>query len=156
LVSCTLQIIKLSYTILLLSPILIAPQILVFIGFLRVRYGFVWGFLLHALHNCICRYRHPFYVSAFGNNKYRNPFYSIKIEETNDFHDSSTFKIYSIAYKNVNLKTTLSNLLLINEILIDTNNEKQLNKTINFNFKNKSKDSSIYKSYCFKSISQKL
>jgi hypothetical protein len=62
----------------------------------------------------------------------------------------------SIAYKNVNLKTTLSNLLLINEILIDTNNEKQLNKTINFNFKNKSKDSSIYKSYCFKSISQKL
>jgi hypothetical protein len=51
--------------------------------------------------------------------------------------------------KNVNLKTTLSNLLLINEILIDTNNEKQLKKTINFNFKNKSKDSSIHKSYCF-------
>jgi hypothetical protein len=45
---------KLSYTILLLSPILIAPQILVgSIGFLRVRYGFVWGFLLHALHNAV-------------------------------------------------------------------------------------------------------
>jgi hypothetical protein len=45
---------KLSYTILLLSPILIAPQILVgLLLVLRVRYGFVWGFLLHALHNAV-------------------------------------------------------------------------------------------------------
>lgn len=141
---------KLSYTILLLSPILIAPQILVglFIGFLRVRYGFVWGFLLHALHNAVFVGIGILSMSQHSeiiNTETR--FYSIKIEETNDFHDSSTLKNYpdSIAYKNVNLKTTLSNLLLINEILIDTNNEKQLNKTINFNFKNKSKDSSTTK-----------
>jgi membrane protease YdiL (CAAX protease family) len=141
---------KLSYTILLLSPILIAPQILVglFIGFLRVRYGFVWGFLLHALHNAVfvgIGILSMSHHSEIINKETR--FYSIKIEETNDFHGSSTLKNYpdSIAYKNVNLKTTLSNLLLINEILIGTNDEKQLNKTINFNFKNKSKDSSLTK-----------
>jgi membrane protease YdiL (CAAX protease family) len=141
---------KLSYTILLLSPILIAPQILVglFIGFLRVRYGFVWGFLLHALHNAVfvgIGILSMSHHSEIINTETR--FYSIKIEETNDFHGSSTLKNYpdSIAYKNVNLKTTLSNLLLINEILIGTNDEKQLNKTINFNFKNKSKDSSLTK-----------
>lgn len=138
---------KLSYTILLLSPILIAPQILLglFIGFLRVRYGFVWGYLLHALHNAV--FISIGILSMSNHSEIINKetrLYSIKIEESNDFHGSSTLKNYpdSIAYKNINLKTTLSNLLLINEILIDTNNEKQLNKTINFNFKNKSKDSS--------------
>jgi hypothetical protein len=99
---------KLSYTILLLSPILIAPQILVgLLLVLRVRYGFVWGFLLHALHNAVfVGIGILFYVSAFGNNKYRNPFYSIKIEETNDFHDSVILKNYpdSIAYKTLILK----------------------------------------------------
>jgi uncharacterized protein (TIGR03435 family) len=138
---------KLSYTILLLSPILIAPQILLglFIGFLRVRYGFVWGYLLHALHNAV--FISIGILSMSNHSEIINTetrLYSIKIEETNDLHGSSTLKNYpdSIAYKNVNLKTTLSNLLQINEILIDTNDEKQLNKTINFNFKNKSKDSS--------------
>jgi hypothetical protein len=45
---------------------------------------FVWGFLLHALHNAVFVGIGILHVSAFGNNKYRNPFYSIKIEETND------------------------------------------------------------------------
>jgi membrane protease YdiL (CAAX protease family) len=46
---------KFSYTILLLSPILVAPQIVLglFIGFLRVRYGFILGFLLHVIHNAL-------------------------------------------------------------------------------------------------------
>jgi membrane protease YdiL (CAAX protease family) len=46
---------KFSYLILLLSPILVAPQIVLglFIGFLRVRYGFILGFLLHVIHNAL-------------------------------------------------------------------------------------------------------
>jgi hypothetical protein len=85
---------KLSYTILLLSPILIAPQILVvLLVFLEFVMGLFGVFCFMRFTMLYCRYRHPFYVSAFGNNKYRNPFYSIKIEETNDFHDSVLLKI---------------------------------------------------------------
>jgi len=34
-------------------PVLVLPQIVIglLLGFVRLRYGFVWGFLLHALHN---------------------------------------------------------------------------------------------------------
>lgn len=44
-----------SLGVLLLSPLLVAPQFMMgaMAGFLRVRYGFVWAFLLHALHNLI-------------------------------------------------------------------------------------------------------
>jgi len=150
---------KLSYTILLLSPILIAPQILVglFIGFLRVRYGFVWGFLLHALHNALFV---GITILSLSNQPIKlnteTPLYSIKIEETNDLRGSSTLQNYpdSIAYKNVNLKTTLSHLLQTNEILIKTNDEKQLNKTINLNFKNKSKNSSQTKNIAVNQLAQ--
>lgn len=39
--------------ILLAAPILIAPQIVLgfFLAFLRIRYGFIWCFFLHGLHN---------------------------------------------------------------------------------------------------------
>ncbi len=38
-----------------LSPVLVAPQFVVglFCGYLRVKYGFIWGFYLHALHNLV-------------------------------------------------------------------------------------------------------
>lgn len=40
---------------LLVSPLLVAPQFVMgaLAGFLRVRFGFVWAFLLHALHNFV-------------------------------------------------------------------------------------------------------
>lgn len=44
-----------STALLLVSPLLVAPQFVMgcIAGFLRVRYGFVWAFLLHALHNAL-------------------------------------------------------------------------------------------------------
>lgn len=44
-----------SHRLLFLAPLLMAPQFIVglFNGYLRVKYGLVWGFYLHALHNLI-------------------------------------------------------------------------------------------------------
>ena len=44
---------EMTNEVLLVAPLLVLPQIVVglLLGFLRVRYGFFWGFLLHALHN---------------------------------------------------------------------------------------------------------
>jgi len=44
-----------SATILALSPLLVSPQISVgvFLGFIRVKFGFLWAVLLHATYNLI-------------------------------------------------------------------------------------------------------
>ncbi len=44
-----------SHSLLLFAPIVVLPQLIVglFMGFLRVKHGFIWGFFLHALHNTI-------------------------------------------------------------------------------------------------------
>lgn len=46
---------KLSLSLLIFSPLVVAPQIFlgVNIGYLRVRYGFGWGLLLHIVHNIV-------------------------------------------------------------------------------------------------------
>ncbi len=140
-----------SYTILLLSPILVAPQIILglIIGYVRVRNGFVSGLLMHSLHNAFFIGIPLFFM--FNDTEKLNAetsLYSIKIEETNDIAIPSTQKNYSdsIVYKNVSLKTTLTYLLNTNEILLKTNDKEMLDNTLNLNFKNKSKDSSRTKS----------
>lgn len=44
---------EMTSEVLWVAPILVLPQIVVglLLGFLRVRYGLLWGFFLHALHN---------------------------------------------------------------------------------------------------------
>lgn len=46
---------EISTTILLLSPILVAPQISVgaIMGFIRVRFGLLWAMVLHAIYNLL-------------------------------------------------------------------------------------------------------
>ena len=46
---------ELSLSVLLITPILVAPQFLMglFIGYMRMKFGFFWGFFLHAIHNSI-------------------------------------------------------------------------------------------------------
>jgi hypothetical protein len=50
-----LQNYTVTLTILILSPIFVLPQIFagLNLGYLRVRFGFWWGFVLHGLHNAI-------------------------------------------------------------------------------------------------------
>jgi hypothetical protein len=46
---------ELSREVLLLSPLLVAPQLCVgiFLGYIRVRFGLLWAMLLHALYNFV-------------------------------------------------------------------------------------------------------
>ncbi|SHL25408.1 CPBP family intramembrane glutamic endopeptidase [Flavobacterium xanthum] len=148
-----------SYTILLLSPLLVAPQIILglIIGYLRVRDGFISGFLMHGLHNALFI---GIGILSIANHSeklnFENPAYYIKIEETDDIHLQSTQQNYpdSLAYKNVSLKTILSRLLNTNEILLQTNNENQLEQTLNVYFKNKLKDSSQTKRIALNQIAK--
>lgn len=148
-----------SYTILLLSPILVAPQIILglIIGYSRVRNGFVSGLLLHSLHNAFF-IGIPLFFMLNDTEKLNveTSSFAIKIEETNDISIPSYQKNYpdSIAYKNVSLKTTLTYLLNTNEILLKTNDTKMLEKTLHLNFKNKSKDSSKTKSIALNQLAK--
>ena len=46
---------EITKTVLLLSPLLVAPQICVgvFLGYMRIRFGLLWAILLHSLYNLI-------------------------------------------------------------------------------------------------------
>jgi len=46
---------ELNTDVLLLSPILVAPQINagIFLGFIRVRFGLIWAMVLHSLYNLV-------------------------------------------------------------------------------------------------------
>jgi membrane protease YdiL (CAAX protease family) len=148
-----------SYTILLLSPILVAPQIILglIIGYSRVRNGFVSGLLLHSLHNAFF-IGIPLFFMLNDTEKLNaeTSSFAIKIEETNDISIPSTLKNYpdSLVYKNVSLKTTLIYLLNTNEILLNTNDTVMLDKTLHLNFKNKSKDSSKTKSIALNQLAK--
>lgn len=148
-----------SYTILLLSPILVAPQIILglIIGYSRVRNGFVSGLLLHSLHNAFF-IGIPLFFMLNDTEKINveTSSFTIKIEETNDISIPSYQKNYpdSIAYKNVSLKTTLTYLLNTNEILLNTNDTIMLDKTLHLNFKNKSKNSSKTKSIALNQLAK--
>ncbi len=54
---------------LLLAPFLVAPQIIagLNLGFLRMKYGFIWGYLGHVLHNAL--FTIPFIILSFGSDK---------------------------------------------------------------------------------------
>jgi membrane protease YdiL (CAAX protease family) len=148
-----------SYTILLLSPILVAPQIILglIIGYSRVRMGFISGLLLHSLHNAFF-IGIPLFFMLNDTEKLNaeTSSFAIKIEETNDISIPSTLKNYpdSLVYKNVSLKTTLTYLLNTNEILLNTNDTVMLDKTLHLNFKNKSKDSSTTKSIALNQLAK--
>lgn len=148
-----------SYTILLLSPLLVAPQIILglIIGYLRVRDGFITGFLMHGLHNALFVGIGILSISNHSEKlNFETPAYYIKIEETDDIRLQSTQQNYpdSLVYRNVSLKTILSHLLTTNEILLQTNNENQLEQTLNVYFKNKSEDSSQTKSIALNQLAK--
>ncbi len=51
-------------------PVLVLPQIIIglLLGFVRLRYGFIWAFLLHAFHNS-CLLLPIFIVTIFGSDQ---------------------------------------------------------------------------------------
>lgn len=103
--------------LLLLSPLLVAPQFVMGIlaGFLRVRFGFWWAFLLHALHNLILV---GLAVFGTGNTEVitiENDAHRLVVEEVSPLDSeidfSYTFGIDTVGYDNVKLSYVIRTLV---------------------------------------------
>lgn len=108
---------ELSWKIVLLSPLLVLPQFLggLVIGYLRIRQGFVWGFLLHFLYN-FTFLAIPLLVLNGPIEKLNKvtDLYSIQIEELQAGYSQSTFQLNDsnqIRYEGMRLYDVLSDLL---------------------------------------------
>ncbi len=108
---------ELSWKIVLYSPLLVLPQFLggLVIGYLRIRQGFVWGFLLHFLYN-FTFLAIPLLVLNGPIEKLNKvtDLYSIQIEELQAGYSQSTFQLNDsnqIRYEGMRLYDVLSDLL---------------------------------------------
>jgi membrane protease YdiL (CAAX protease family) len=148
-----------SIPLLLLSPILVAPQFIggLFFGYLRVKYTLALGYFMHAIHNAIFILVPLIFMSgAIEKLTIKNNDYSLRIEEPTFGANKSVSSIYtdSVSFKGTRLKSIIALLLEKDESLIETNNNQIVEKKINLNFKKYSKDSSDYKKIILKHLSQ--
>jgi len=128
--------------LLLLSPLLVAPQFVMGIlaGFLRVRYGFGWAFLLHALHNLILV---GLAILGTGNTEIisvDNEAYRLVVEEVSPMERAVDFT-YSfgedtIGYHNTELKVVVRTLITDAETAVVVLPKSLPNPRINVAFKN--------------------
>lgn len=127
----------LQTTFILIIPILILPQFLlgVFIGYLRVRYSFMLGFWLHALHNgfFILLTLLP-YSSSGSKLEINHHDYSLKIEEVGRSKHSSFYYFKdSFQFVGTELKMVLSILADKDEYLLE-GDRILLKKKVNLSF----------------------
>jgi membrane protease YdiL (CAAX protease family) len=131
---------ELTVTVLVFIPLLTAPQFItgLFIGYLRVRFGLIWGILLHFLHNLIFLGTSLLYLSQPVQSFYvENQNYKLKIEESGFNNSNSKMNSFSgdtIIYENVKFKTMMAQLLETEEVLIDIQPETIRLENISFNF----------------------
>lgn len=125
-------------TIIYLLPILILPQFILalFIGYLRVRYNFMLGYLMHALHNAFFMTIALMSISpSVIKTDINNSDYSLKIEEvTRSKNETINYAEDSIQFIGTDLKTVLSVLTKKDEDLL-TSDKNLLNKKITLNFR---------------------
>tara|TARA_B110001450_G_C17665310_1_gene499277 strand:+ start:32 stop:1432 length:1401 start_codon:yes stop_codon:yes gene_type:complete len=108
---------ELSLTVILLAPILILPQFIggFFIGYLRVKAGFIWGVTLHMASNAILML--PLIISlstAFPAVSIQNKEYNLDIEKVASnykYDDFQTISKDSITINSYSFKKCLSLLL---------------------------------------------
>lgn len=131
---------ELTTIVLIFIPLLTAPQFLagLFMGYLRVRFGLLWGMLLHFLHNLIFLGIPLLFLSEpIESFSVENENYKLKIEESG-FNNSNammnSFNSDTIVYDNVKFKTMMAQLLETEEVLIDIQPENIRLENISFNF----------------------
>ena len=125
-----------SAALLVFTPLLVAPQFIVglFIGYLRVKYGFIWGFYLHALHNLILFGSIlPFIGEPVEKLAIENEQYSLKIEEVIRAETATLmFSSDAVRVEGVTFKTLLAKLMNKEEKLISFHGDEpsqQINLT---------------------------
>ena len=160
-----------SLTILLLSPLLVAPQFIIglFLGYLRIKYNLVLGYFMHAIHNAVfLMIPLIFMMGPFENHKFqsfnyfikseklniKNNDYALKIEESQLYTGDiiSTASIDSVSFNPTSIKSMIAFLLDKEEMLIESNNKEIVNKKINISFKNYTKDNAHNKEIIMKHL----
>ena len=134
-----------SISIILLSPIIIAPQFIsgLFIGYLRVRHDLVTGYLMHALHNAIFVCIPLLFMADVPKRlTIETDDYTLKIEESIRHPKESTgdYHFDGVEIRNTSLKKVLIDLIGKKELLLNTNNDSLLNQMINLTFRSKLKN----------------
>ena len=105
---------QLSLTVILLAPILVLPQFIggILLGYIRLRSGFIWGFLLHALNNAILIIPISLGMSrAFTTLDITNDAYSLQVQKTTAkemYASRADFFTDSIVIKNLSFKQCIA------------------------------------------------
>ena len=132
----------LATTMILMIPILILPQFVLslFIGYLRVRFNFISGFLLHAIHNLLFISIALISIPSPSNKLIvDNHLYFLNIEEVERSNTSSLdLTVDSIRFNAINLKTIISTLTHKDEYLLEFEENSILKKHISLILRNKS------------------
>ncbi|WP_162428394.1 CPBP family intramembrane glutamic endopeptidase [Pontibacter pudoricolor] len=132
---------------LLLIPVLIAPQIWagLSIGYMRVKYGFFWGFFLHAAHNAVFLGTGLLFMSQLEEKlNIRNENYSLKVEEHFYYDKSAGSKSViaddTAAFVNIKLNDAITQLLQTEEVSIVNNSGSKLTRAVNLYYKSQAPD----------------
>jgi len=129
-----------SWWIVLIFPILIAPQFFVglMIGYLRVKYNLLTGFFLHAIHNLIFLiFPLLFFSNTTEKININNTNYQLKIDELILGNDHALFNLSSdsISFNACTVNRITSFLMGIDESLLLSNNEIKSNIKLNLLYK---------------------
>lgn len=134
-----------TISILFLFPVLIAPQFIMglFLGYLRVKYSFVLGFLMHAIHNAVFIVASLIFMGgSIEKLNIQTHDYLLLVNESNIREKTYSFKhTDSINFNGTSMKSILAYLLDKDENLIESNNNQMIDKKINLKFKNYLNDS---------------
>lgn len=134
-------------TIIYIIPILVLPQFIIglFIGYLRVRYNFMLGYLFHAIHNAIFITAAFLSIEETSNQKLnlKTEKYTLNIEEVSRVKTSyiHNHNQDSISFIGTDFKSIISILTNKDYDLIESNDNSLLNKKITLNYRNNSSDS---------------
>jgi hypothetical protein len=131
----------------LLIPILIGSQIWggLSMGYIRVKYGFIWGFFLHAAHNAVFIAPFMFFASQLEEKlNIRNENYSLKVEEHFYYDKTADSKSMiapdTAAFENIKLNDAITQLLQIEEVSIQNNTGSNLTRAVNLYYKSGTPD----------------
>ncbi|MFD2513027.1 hypothetical protein ACFSRY_04060 [Pontibacter locisalis] len=140
-----------SLAILILAPVLVAPQIVagLLFGYMRVKHGFFWGYFLHAGHNAIFLTLGVLYLGEVEEKlNISNDNYSLKVEEymrMPSVKNNSTTLMYtakdSVGFENKKLDEVISHLLKKEQVSVQFGEKAKLNRTINLSYKRYAADS---------------
>lgn len=129
--------------VLVFIPLLIAPQLILglFLGYLRMKQGFVWSFYLHALHNLIFVGGALWSISQMDTKEIAGDGFRMQYEtlEASLGTNTDDIQVYrskdSVGMENLAIKPLLAQLLYKPEDFIRIIPEEKGDKRINLHFK---------------------